>query len=186
MWICSHQFHGKRRFLVFYCQWEYGSWASTRFLMTASSINMFRGPQHGLWRQYRPLDTNMDLCHNTGHGHHHSPDINMASGGSTVPGHCDFRGQYRSWTSAWPSVVTQDTDTKQPLAVVGMAYFFCILAFFIVDFPLRVFSIFISVSYTWVIIIKSLKVTSRESNKDKLLWRIRLLRNNLEKQEGAN
>lgn len=124
MWICSHQFHGKRRFLVFYCQWEYGSWTSTRFLMTASSINMFRGPQHGLWRQYRPLDINVDLCHTTGRGHHHSPDINMASGGSTVHGHCDFKGQYRSWTSAWPSVVTQDTDTKQPLAVVGMAYFF--------------------------------------------------------------
>ena len=127
-----------------------------------SSINMFHGFQHGLWWQYRPLDINMALCHNPGHGHHHSSS-------RTGQGHHSFRGQHISWISAWPSVVTRPQTSNTAPGCSRHGIFLSILAFFIAVFPLRVFSFFISVSYTWVIIIKSVKVTLRESDKDKLL-----------------
>lgn len=127
------------------------------------------------------MDTIIALSSRTGQGHQrclrwqHGPrtswlqeaaqvmDIGMAFGGNTGHRH-----------------------QTQPLAVLGMAHFLVSWHSSLWLSPLGCSHFFISVSYTWITIIKSVKVTSRESDKDKLLWRIRLLRNNLEKQEGAN
>jgi hypothetical protein len=117
LWLCGHQYHGKRSFLALYSQQEHGSRTYTWFPVTASKD---QGNPPGLWCQHVPQTSAWSpVTVQAIDGHHKSPlplqgpwTPSEPLVAAQVKGHYHgLRWQHRPLTSTWCP------ETAQPMEI---------------------------------------------------------------------